>query len=124
MPELNTIVLYVSDFAASVAFYTELLGKGPDQSSSNFAGFALENGVVLGLWSKAKALPEIAEIGVGGEIVFAVADRNAVDTAHAAWSGRGVAIAQAPVQLDFGYTFVALDPDGHRLRVFFPTLPA
>jgi hypothetical protein len=22
--------------------------------------------------------------------------------------------------MDFGHTFVALDPDGHRLRVFFP----
>jgi hypothetical protein len=24
------------------------------------------------------------------------------------------------VQMDFGYTFVAADPDGHRLRVFVP----
>jgi len=27
-------------------------------------------------------------------------------------------IAQPLTQMDFGYTFVALDPDGHRLRVF------
>ena len=27
---------------------------------------------------------------------------------------------QAPTDLDFGRTFVALDPDGHRLRVFAP----
>jgi predicted enzyme related to lactoylglutathione lyase len=32
----------------------------------------------------------------------------------------GVAIAQKPVEMDFGYTFTALDPDGHRLRVFAP----
>jgi hypothetical protein len=25
-----------------------------------------------------------------------------------------------PVQMDFGTTFVATDPDGHRLRVFVP----
>ena len=31
-----------------------------------------------------------------------------------------LAIAQAPATLDFGHTFVALDPDGHRLRVFAP----
>ncbi|MBU2848483.1 drug:proton antiporter, partial [Acidithiobacillus ferriphilus] len=24
---------------------------------------------------------------------------------------------------DFGYTFLAIDPDGHRLRVFAPTAP-
>jgi len=29
-------------------------------------------------------------------------------------------IIQEPVQMDFGYTFVATDPDGHRLRVFVP----
>jgi len=27
-------------------------------------------------------------------------------------------VAQKPVDMDFGHTFVALDPDGHRLRVF------
>ena len=26
----------------------------------------------------------------------------------------------APTAMDFGFTFVALDPDGHRLRVFAP----
>ncbi|WP_277425783.1 hypothetical protein [Lysobacter enzymogenes] len=39
---------------------------------------------------------------------------------HADWRGRGWPIVQAPVELDFGRTFVALDPDGHRLRVFSP----
>ena len=39
---------------------------------------------------------------------------------HEAWVSRGVTIAQAPTDLDFGRTFVALDPDGHRLRVFRP----
>jgi hypothetical protein len=31
-------------------------------------------------------------------------------------------MAQAPTELDFGRTFVALDPDNHRLRVFYPSL--
>ena len=30
----------------------------------------------------------------------------------------GVKILQPPTDMDFGRTFVALDPDGHRLRVF------
>ena len=42
---------------------------------------------------------------------------------HEAWSQRGLRIAQAPVGMDFGHTFVALDPDGHRLRVFAPSGP-
>jgi predicted enzyme related to lactoylglutathione lyase len=36
------------------------------------------------------------------------------------WKRRGLNIIQEPVQMDFGYTFVAADPDGHRLRVFVP----
>jgi hypothetical protein len=36
---------------------------------------------------------------------------------------RGLPIAQAPTAMDFGPTFVALDPDGHRLRVFATVAP-
>ena len=35
-------------------------------------------------------------------------------------SAGGLTILQAPMQMDFGTTFVATDPDGHRLRVFVP----
>jgi predicted enzyme related to lactoylglutathione lyase len=44
----------------------------------------------------------------------------AVDAAHADWCNRGIAILQEPTDLDFGRTFTARDPDGHRLRVFHP----
>ena len=54
------------------------------------------------------------------EIAFAVADAAAVDATHADWRSRGYPIAQKPTAMDFGHTFVALDPDGHRLRVFAP----
>jgi predicted enzyme related to lactoylglutathione lyase len=53
----------------------------------------------------------------GGEIDFTVEDAAAVDATHAAWAKAGRKIAQAPTDMDFGRTFVALDPDGHRLRV-------
>ena len=35
----------------------------------------------------------------------------------------GLPIVQKPTAMDFGHTFVALDPDGHRLRVFAPGAP-
>jgi hypothetical protein len=44
----------------------------------------------------------------------------AVRAAHVDWSRRKLPIVQAPTALDFGYTFVALDPDGHRLRLMAP----
>ena len=33
---------------------------------------------------------------------------------------KGPAILQEPTTKDFGLTFLAADPDGHRLRVFCP----
>jgi len=60
-----------------------------------------------------------AETG-GSEICFTVLDDKAVDETHTDWRKRGLTIAQAPTAMDFGRTFVALDPDGHRLRVFAP----
>ena len=54
------------------------------------------------------------------EIAFAVADAATVEATYADWQARGVAIAQVPTSMSFGTTFVAVDPDGHRLRVFAP----
>jgi len=31
-----------------------------------------------------------------------------------------VSILQGPTDMEFGRTFVGLDPDGHRLRIFAP----
>ena len=58
-----------------------------------------------------------------GLALAAMAGDESVTATHAAWSGLGVRVIQPPVRQDFGYTFVALDPDGHRLRVFAPGPP-
>jgi len=44
-------------------------------------------------------------------------DRASVDELYAVWRSLGVTMALEPTDLAFGYTFVATDPDGHRLRV-------
>lgn len=119
MIDPNFVLLYVDDPSASVAFYSGLLGKPPVEQSPNFAMFALNSGVMLGLWSRHEVTPAANTPG-GGELAFAVGDVDAVKATHAAWIERGLTIVQAPTQLDFGYTFVALDRDGHRLRVFAP----
>lgn len=113
------IILYVNNIEASTAFYTDLLGRSPVESSPNFAGFVLESGVFLGLWSKAVVEPATAVMGGGTELGFTANDAAAVDTMHDDWRARHIQIAQTPTQMDFGYTFVGLDPDGHRLRVMF-----
>ena len=118
MQSPNFFILYVDHPGRSAAFYQELLGRGPVESSPTFAMFALDAGVMLGLWSRHTVEPAAKGTGGGHEVCFPVEGKARVDQLHADLSKRGLLIAQAPVELDFGYTFVALDPDQHRLRVF------
>ncbi|MQA19196.1 VOC family protein [Rugamonas rivuli] len=114
----NYVLLYVDDPVASAAFYADLLGQQPVDTAPTFSLFMLENGLRLGLWSRHTVEPKALASGGGSELCISVADRTVVNDMHADWSARGVAIAQRPVAMDFGYTFVAVDRDGHRLRVF------
>ena len=119
MPNPNFILLYVDSPPASARFYAELLGKPPVESSPTFAMFALESGIMLGLWSRHTVEPAAAPtLGGGSEVAFAVESKDQVASLYDTWTRRGLRVAQAPVDMDFGHTFVALDPDGHRLRVF------
>lgn len=115
----HLVILYVDSPAISAGLYADLLGRTPQESSPTFAMFSLETGVSLGLWSKHTVEPSATAPG-GNEVAFPVAGNNAVDVLHVDWSTRGLSIIQKPTQMDFGYTFVATDPDGHRLRVFSP----
>lgn len=123
MADPNFVLLYVDSPAASAAFYENLLGRAPVEASPTFAMFALASGVMLGLWSRHTVEPPATASGGGAELAITVPDRDAVRAMHADWSRRKLIIAQAPTAMDFGYTFVALDPDGHRLRVFAPAAP-
>ncbi|WP_448188828.1 VOC family protein [Azospirillum sp. sgz301742] len=123
MRDLNFVILYVDSPSASAAFYAELLGKQPVEASPTFAMFAMESGVMLGLWSRHTVEPAATAAGGGAEVAFTVADADAVRATHQDWKQRGLPIAQEPTAMDFGHTFVALDPDGHRLRVFAPAAP-
>ena len=123
VPDPNFVLLYVASPAASSAFYTDLLGRPPVESSPTFAMFALASGVMLGLWARDEVKPAAGGAAGASEIALALGDEDAVHALHADWSARGLKIAQPPTTMDFGRTFVALDPDGHRLRVFAPTAP-
>ena len=118
MTDPNFIILYVDSPVVSAGFYADLIGKPPLEASPTFAMFALDSGVMLGLWSKHTVEPAVMVTGSEGELAFSVADNDTVRALHTDWVRRGLIIAQAPTDMDFGHTFVALDPDGHRLRVF------
>jgi len=119
MSDFNFVLLYVENPARSEAFYADLLGCPAAESSPTFAMFAMASGVMLGLWRREGVRPAANPPG-GAEIAFAVESRAAVDARCADWRARGLNVIQPPTDMDFGRTFVALDPDGHRLRVFAP----
>jgi len=121
LPDPNTLLLYVEKVSASASFYGDLLGRPPVESSPNFAMFALSSGVALGLWARHDVQPVPTASPGSGEICITLASIEAVQSLHAEWRRRGITILQPPTKMDFGYTFVASDPDGHRIRVFVPT---
>ena len=119
MADPNFIILYVDNPLASAKVYQELLGKPPLEAAPTFVMFALPSGVMLGLWSRHTVEPAAnAVLGGSSEVAFAVDGKEKVRQLYDDWTGRGLRVAQSPVDMDFGHTFVALDPDGHRLRVF------
>lgn len=120
MFESNYVLFYVEKPQASAAFYSALLQRQPVENSPTFALFVLDSGLKLGLWSRYTVEPPAAGRGGASELAFCVADADLVNQRHREWSLRGLPILQAPTDMDFGRTFVALDPDGHRLRVFSP----
>ena len=120
MTDPNFVLMYVDSPPASAAFYTELLGHAPVESSPTFALFALSSGVMLGFWSRHTVEPAATILPGAVELAFALDDIDAVQAIFSDWTQRGLPILQQPTYLDFGFTFVAQDPDGHRLRVFTP----
>lgn len=125
-PSLDWVLLYVTDTVKSAEFYGRLLGQQPvppPQSPTEFVMFPQPSGWTLGLWHKDEVEPKANPPG-GAEISVTEPTADAVHERHKTWAGMGVQIAQKPTTLDFGTTFTALDPDGHRIRVFCPAGPA
>ena len=113
----NSIILYVSDVEVSTTFYREILGHGPLYTYPGFSVFKVSDDVTLGLQA-ADEIEPAAEPYVGGtELSLSNVERADVDRLHERWKMLGIPMVLEPTVLEFGYTFVATDPDGHRLRV-------
>lgn len=114
-PNLGFTLLFVANPQKSSLFYKEVLGLTPIEESPTFVMFLLANGVMLGLWSKYTAEPRVDASPGALEICFPAED---VDALYEEWGKKHVTIAQKPTDMDFGRTFVVLDPDGHRIRIY------
>ncbi|MBE7180590.1 MAG: hypothetical protein INR71_05150 [Terriglobus roseus] len=117
MPDLSLVTLYVTNPEVSAAFHADLLGQPPVQASADFVMSSLPVGASIGLWSHHNVKPQAEATSGGCELTFKASD---VDAVYADWKRRGLTIAVQPTELPFGRTFLALDPDNDRLRVFTP----
>jgi catechol 2,3-dioxygenase-like lactoylglutathione lyase family enzyme len=116
MRTLNYLLLAVASPAKSAEFYTKLLGMEPVENSPTFVLYVLPNGIKIGLWIKDEIEPRPKAAG-GVEISFTEESKDAVLATYAAWKTHAK-VVQEPTQMDFGFTFVVEDLDGHRLRPF------
>lgn len=117
MLQPNLIILYVEDPLASVAFYRTIFGKEPRAEFPTFSSFEFDNGLTIGLLGKASEAIVQSTPGDRTELGFMVKDEAAVEACYEDWKAKGLTIVQALTRFGFGPSFVALDPDGHRLRV-------
>ncbi len=117
MRTLNYLLLAVRNPAESAKLYSKLLGREPVENSQTFVLYVLDNGIKIGLWVKDEIDPAPKPAG-GIEVSFTEASDDAVRATYGEWKALGIKIVQEPARMDFGFTFVAEDPDGHRLRPF------
>lgn len=112
---LEHIILFVENPFVSAQFYSTLLNMKPVEQSPTFVMFVFPNGLKLGLWSRYTAEPLVFGYAGAQEICFEV---NDVDLVYEKWGAQGITIIQKPTDMDFGRTFVAIDPDKNRIRVY------
>ncbi len=117
MSNLNYVLLAVQNPRQSAQLYTRILGREPVEAQDTFVLYVMPNGLKVGLWSNRDMQPAPRPAG-GFELSFTESSRDAVLETCARWKNWGLRIVQEPTDMDFGFTFVAEDEDGHRLRPF------
>ncbi|MGL4858516.1 MAG: VOC family protein [Enterobacteriaceae bacterium] len=121
MAQPNCLILYVKDMQISTQFYRKLLQADPQESSPTFTSFVLQPGIQLGLWLQSTVEPTVTSQAGATELAFAVADKNSVDRLYQQWQALDLPFILRPDSTSCAhYACVALDPDGHRLRVIAP----
>ena len=117
MKTLNYLLLAVKNPSESARLYTRILECSPVEESETFVLYVLPSGLKVGLWVASEMQPAPNSPG-GVEISFSETSKDSVLATYAAWRELGLKVLQEPTQMDFGFTFVVADADGHRLRSF------
>ena len=116
----NLLIFYVKNPLESAVFYEKIFEKKPVAAFPTYVAFSFENGFNFALWST--IAKDFVSSGSGNlaEMVFMVTDETEVRRIRKLWGDLGVTIEQELFDAVFGLNFVALDPDGHRIRVSIP----
>lgn len=114
--KLDMTILYASDVAASVAFFSTALAMPPLEQSPGFALFRVGE-LMLGLWKRDSVQPSVRFDGASAELVLHVESDEEVEALHRRWMKDGLSLIDQPVRREFGYSFVAEAPDAQRIRV-------
>ena len=116
----NQLLFYVEDPLKSAAFYENIFSMKPAAAFPTYVAFVCDNGFMFSLWSTTAKDFVSGGTGHRAELSFMVPDEAQVKELCKIWGSLGVTIEQDLHEAVFGLTFVALDPDGHRIRVCIP----
>jgi catechol 2,3-dioxygenase-like lactoylglutathione lyase family enzyme len=117
MLKVDSFVLYVEDIDISRKFYSDIFECEGVVLSPTFVSFPF-GGALIELKQRAQALPPTQTTGGGTELSLSVEDPKTLRIIYELWEAKKVKLIQDLTELVFGITFVAVDPDGHRIRVF------
>lgn len=116
----NLLLFYVKNPLESALFYEKIFSRKPIASFPTYVAFSFENGLTFSLWSTQASNFVSGGTGHRSELSFMVEDEDQVRELREQWRALGVLIEQDLHEAVFGLTFVALDIDGHRIRVCIP----
>ncbi|WP_341661806.1 glyoxalase [Vibrio sp.] len=120
MLTIDTYVLYVENIQISQGFYTKVLGCESRSLSPTCMEIKFANNMSVLLKQNSNLVPTSRITGGGAELSILVEDQTKLESLYHSWKKQSVDFAQDPKELSYGVSFVALDPDEHRIRVTIP----
>lgn len=120
MLAFESVVFYVEDIEASKSFYAKVFDAKSNVLSPTFVFIPLLSNLSLGLKQLDQTVPPANKSGGGTELSLIVENETELNQLYQEWKSKEVRFSQQPTELVFGKTFVAQDPDEHRIRVFAP----
>ena len=115
---IDSFVLYVADIHRSMDFYAKAFDCEPKLLSPTFAALDFADNVKITLKQADVLIPASTIKGGGTELSMPIADKETLESLYKAWKEKGIQVEQDPEESVYGINFLAVDPDGHRIRVF------